>query len=127
MKSIGTKILLAGAIAVCALAQTTDFNTGQAARLVIGQKNFTIGDYGATNQLIGSPAGLAMADGVLWVVDSNRLGSTPNNNRVLRFTDTTTYPGPTEPQICLEALAARVAVPRVWCWDSRISSRRAET
>ena len=97
MKSFGAKILFTGAIAMCAIAQTTDFNTGQAARLVIGQKNFTIGDYGATNQLLGSPAGLALANGVLWVVDSNRLGSTPNNNRVLRFSDTTTYPTPNEP------------------------------
>ncbi len=96
MKSFGAKFLLAGAMAVSAIAQTTDFNTGQAARLVIGQKNFTIGDYGATNQLIGSPGGIALANGVLWVVDSNRLGSTPNNNRVLRFSDTSTYPKPTE-------------------------------
>ncbi|MES1257948.1 MAG: hypothetical protein ABUS51_05945, partial [Acidobacteriota bacterium] len=51
-------------------------------------------DYGATNQLIGSPAGLALANGTLWVVDANRLGSTPNNNRVLRFSDLSTYPGP---------------------------------
>src|SRR5206468_4247468 len=29
-------------------------------------------------------------------VDSNRLGATPNNNRVLRFSDVSTYPGPTQ-------------------------------
>jgi uncharacterized protein (TIGR03437 family) len=87
---------MAGLLVVCASAQTPSFNTGQAARLVIGQKNFTIADYGATNQLIGSPAGIALANGVLWVVDSNRLGSTPNNNRVLRFSDVSTYPSPTE-------------------------------
>jgi uncharacterized protein (TIGR03437 family) len=83
-------------MAACATAQTIDFNTGQAARLIIGQKNFTISDYGATNQLIGSPAGLALANGTLWVVDSNRLGSTPNNNRILRFSDTSTYPRTTD-------------------------------
>jgi uncharacterized protein (TIGR03437 family) len=94
MKSFRALTFLAGAVAVCASAQTPDFNTGQAARLVIGQKNFTLSDYGATNQLIGSPGGLALANGVLWVVDSNRLGSTPNNNRVLRFSDLNTYPGP---------------------------------
>jgi len=71
--------------------------TGQAARLIIGQKNFTYSDYGATNQLIGSPAGVAYANGVLWISDSNRLGSTPNNNRVLRFSDVPTYPAPTAP------------------------------
>src|SRR5476649_416640 len=88
--------LLAGVAAVCASGQTLDFNTGQAARLVIGQRNFTLADFGATNQLIGSPSGLALANGVLWVADSNRLGSTPNNNRVLRFSDLSTYPSPTD-------------------------------
>jgi plastocyanin len=96
MKSSRAVTLLAGVVAVCASAQTPDFNTGQAARLVLGQKNFTLADFGATNQLIGSPAGLAFANGTLWVVDANRLGSTPNNNRVLRFSDLNTYPSPTD-------------------------------
>ncbi len=47
--------------------------------------------------LIGSPAGIALVNGVLWVADSNRLGSTPDNNRVLRFSDVPTYPSPTAP------------------------------
>src|SRR5258708_18602947 len=97
MKSFRAVTLLAGVVAVCASAQTPAFNTGQAARLVLGQKNFTIADFGATNQLIGSPAGLALANGTLWVVDANRLGSTPNNNRVLRFSDLNTFPSPTDP------------------------------
>jgi uncharacterized protein (TIGR03437 family) len=97
MKSLRALILLAGTVVVCAFGQTPAFNTGQAARLIIGQKNFTAGDFGATNQLIGSPGGLALANGSLWVVDANRLGSTPNNNRVLRFSDVSTYPSPTEP------------------------------
>ncbi len=91
--------LLAGAAAVCSgqtANSTADFNTGQAARLVIGQKNFTLADFGATNQLIGSPSGVAIANGILWVSDANRLGSTPNNNRVLRFSDINTYPSPTD-------------------------------
>ena len=96
MKSLRAVTLLAGCVALCASAQTPDFNTGQAARLVLGQKNFTLSDFGATNQLIGSPAGLALSGGVLWVVDANRLGSTPNNNRVLRFSDLNTYPSPTD-------------------------------
>ena len=96
MKSFRAVTLLAGVVASCAFAQNPDFNTGQAARLVIGQKNFTLGDFGATNQLIGSPAGLALSNGVLWVVDANRLGSTPNNNRVLRFSDANTYPAPND-------------------------------
>ncbi|HVW87666.1 MAG TPA: hypothetical protein VHB50_23425, partial [Bryobacteraceae bacterium] len=96
MKSFRALILLAGVAVVCAFGQTPAFTTGQAARLVIGQKNFTLADYGATDRLIGSPAGIALANGVLWVTDSNRLGSTPNNNRVLRFSDVSTYPSPTE-------------------------------
>jgi len=72
------------------------FTTGQAARLVIGQQNFTIGNFGTTSSLLGSPSGLAYANGVLWVADSNRLGGTPDNNRVLRFSDTATYPTTTE-------------------------------
>jgi uncharacterized protein (TIGR03437 family) len=96
MKSFRAVTLLAGVVASCASAQTPDFNTGQAARLVLGQKNFTLADFGATNQLIGSPAGLALSNGVLWVVDANRLGSTPNNNRILRFSDANTYPLPNE-------------------------------
>ena len=96
MKSFRALSLLAGAAAVCASGQTSApvFTTGQAARLIIGQKNFTYSDYGATNRLIGSPAGVAYANGVLWVSDSNRLGSTPDNNRVLRFSDVSTYPMP---------------------------------
>ena len=93
-------MLLAGLAAVCAsgqtkLPQTPVFSTGQAARLVMGQVNFTAGNFGATSTLLGSPSGLAYAKGVLWVADSNRLGGTPNNNRVLRFSDVATYPGPT--------------------------------
>lgn len=95
MKSLRALILLAGTVVVCAFGQTPAFNTGQAARLIVGQINFTYADYGATNQLIGSPGGIALANGVLWVVDANRLGSTPDNNRVLRFSDVNTYPTPT--------------------------------
>jgi uncharacterized protein (TIGR03437 family) len=97
MQSSRAFLLLAGLAAVCASAQTPQpvFSTGQAARLVIGQKNFTLGDFGGTNTLLGSPSGIAWANGILWVVDSNRLGGAPNNNRVLRFSDVSTYPGPT--------------------------------
>ncbi len=58
--------------------------------------NWTTGNYGATNTLLGSPSAIALANGVLWVADSNRLGAIPDNNRVLRFSDTGTYPGPTQ-------------------------------
>jgi uncharacterized protein (TIGR03437 family) len=83
-------------VAVSATAQTPAFNTGQAAHLVIGQTNFTNGNFGASNTLLGSPSGIAYANGVLWVVDSNRLGATPNNNRVLRYSDVSSYPSLTD-------------------------------
>ncbi len=101
MKFSRARMLLAGLAVVCASGQTQTpppsvFSTGQAARLVMGQVNFTAGNYGTTSALLGSPSGLAYANGVLWVVDANRLGGTPNNNRVLRFSDVSTYPSPTE-------------------------------
>jgi len=98
MKSYRALTLLAGFAAVCASAQTSSplFSTGQAARLVIGQTTFTTGNYGSTNTLLGSTSGLAYANGYLWVVDSNRLGALPNNDRVLLFNDTSTYPTPTQ-------------------------------
>jgi uncharacterized protein (TIGR03437 family) len=98
MKSFCALLLWAGAAAVCASGQapTPIFSTGQAARLVIGQPNFTAGNYGATSSLLGSPSALAYdsANGILWIADSNRLGGTPDNNRVLRFSDVATYPNP---------------------------------
>ena len=93
-------VLACVCVAVCAPAQTTSqtpvFMTGQAAHLIIGQTNFTNGNYGASSTLLGSPSGIAYANGVLWVVDSNRLGATPDNNRVLRYTDVNTYPSLTD-------------------------------
>jgi uncharacterized protein (TIGR03437 family) len=94
MKSPCALLLVAGSAAVCASGQVqpSSFTTGQAARLVVGQTNFTTADFGATNSLLGSVSGIAYANGMLWVADANRVGSTPNNNRVLRFSDVSTYP-----------------------------------
>jgi uncharacterized protein (TIGR03437 family) len=98
MKSSRALTLLAGLAAVCASGQVQSpvFSTGQAARLVVGQKRFTSADYGTTNVLLGSPSGIAYTNGVLWVSDANRLGGLPNNNRVLRFSDVPTYPSLTQ-------------------------------
>jgi uncharacterized protein (TIGR03437 family) len=100
MKSPLALLLWAGLAAVCASGQTQTpaFSTGQAARLVIGQVNFTAGNYGATSSLLGSPSAVAydFVNGILWIADSNRLGGTPDNNRVLRFSDVATYPNPIE-------------------------------
>ncbi len=105
MKSFCALTLQAALACVCvavsanaqtATGQTVGFTTGQGAHLVIGQKNFTQGDYGASNSLIGGPSSVAYANGVLWMVDSNRLGATPNNNRILRFSDVSSYPSLTD-------------------------------
>jgi uncharacterized protein (TIGR03437 family) len=100
MKSFCALTLQAVLAGVCALAplaaQTVGFNTGEAAHLVIGQPNFTYGDYGATANLLGSPSGIAYANGTLWVIDSNRIGATPNNNRILRYSDVSSYPSLTD-------------------------------
>ncbi len=98
MKSNRALFIVAGFATLCAsspsFAQT--FATGQAARMSIGQKTFTTGDYGATNTLMGAPSGIAVVNGTLWVTDANRLGALPTNNRVLRFSDLSTYPRPTD-------------------------------
>jgi uncharacterized protein (TIGR03437 family) len=93
---VSIALILAAGLAVSASAQTppAPFATGQAARLVIGQTNFTTEDFGTTNRLLGAPTGIAYANGVLWVADANRLGALPDNNRVLQFSDVGTYPGP---------------------------------
>jgi uncharacterized protein (TIGR03437 family) len=95
-------LIATASLAVCAFGQTTQgtFNTGQAARLIIGQNNFTAGDFGATNTLLGSPSGIAIANGTLWVVDANRLAATPDNNRVLRYSNLGAFPTPAQdPQV----------------------------
>ncbi len=69
------------------------FQDGQAARAVIGQFTFTKGDQNPTGQILGGPGGIAWAGNRLYVADSNRLGATPNTNRVLVF-DTTLVPTP---------------------------------
>src|SRR5690349_7207471 len=63
------------------------FSTGQAARLVIGQTHFTREEYGASEYLLGGASGLAYSNNMLFVVDSNRVGSIPINNRVLIYRD----------------------------------------
>ncbi|HEY7212038.1 MAG TPA: hypothetical protein VH477_17320 [Bryobacteraceae bacterium] len=69
-----------------------NFIDGQAARAEFGQYTFTFG--GATpgttqtlpnQQILGGVSGLAWANGVLYVADSNRLASLPQDNRVVMF------------------------------------------
>ncbi|HEX3748507.1 MAG TPA: hypothetical protein VHW09_31485 [Bryobacteraceae bacterium] len=82
--------------AAAALSAQTYFS-GQAARLVIGQPNgFTAQDPNSSNVTIGAPSGIATAGNTLFVADSNRVGVTPSNNRVLIFNNLSSQlPAPT--------------------------------
>jgi len=85
MKYIAAIVLSAGAL--CA----QNFITGQSARAVIGQPNFTaqvdptIADPSAAGFALGGVSGLAFANGTLFVVDSNRVGALPDNDRVVAY------------------------------------------
>ncbi|HLW77312.1 MAG TPA: hypothetical protein VKS01_10005, partial [Bryobacteraceae bacterium] len=59
--------------------------TGQGARAVIGQTTFTSQTFGSSNTQIGGAGGLAFGNNTLFVADSNRVGLTPVNNRVLMY------------------------------------------
>src|SRR6516165_4034568 len=68
-----------------AVGFAADFTTGQAARLVIGQTTFTTQDANSSDTVVGAVSGLAYAGDTLFVADANRVGSSPNNHRVLLF------------------------------------------
>jgi uncharacterized protein (TIGR03437 family) len=107
------------------IASAQFFQTGQAARAVVGQTTFTTQNSGGVNSQItcapnqttnciqsspttppgiqtaasdlvfGAIGGVAYAGGMLFAADSNRLGILPNNNRVLIFNNLG-IPGPTD-------------------------------
>ncbi len=92
MKCISTFLFCAAAI--CA----ADFTTGQAARLVIGQKTFTSQDSNSSDTILGGASGLAYAADTLFVADSNRVGASPSNHRVLLYQNLSgMLPQPTDP------------------------------
>jgi len=91
MKS--TILVLLAAVA----AHAAEFSTGQAARLVIGQRTFTEQNQGADQNLVGGVGGVAYAGDMLFVVDSNRIGAAPVNQRVLIFKNVSSaFPKPTD-------------------------------
>jgi hypothetical protein len=81
-------------VACAAIAPSAEFYSGQAARLLIGQKTFTAQDPTPAASALGGVGGLAFANNMLFVADSNRVGSTPQNHRVLiyRSVDQITLP-----------------------------------
>ena len=94
MKYIAAMLLSAGVI--CA----ANFETGQSARAVIGQATFTAQAYDNAAVELGGVSVLAWANGSLFVVDSNRVGSSPVNNRVVIYSNllsSTFVPGSTLP------------------------------
>ena len=74
--------------------------------MVIGQTTFTQQQPGASDTLLGGVGGVAYGNGILFVADSNRLGLTPANNRVLLF-PTQNFPGPLD---TIRPFIARCAV-----------------
>lgn len=95
-------LLLAASVGYC-----QQFTSGQAARLVIGQRTFTDENPGnldpnddtklvTSEYIVGGISGIALANNRLFVADSNRAGATPINNRVLIFNDISSrVPAPT--------------------------------
>jgi uncharacterized protein (TIGR03437 family) len=92
MKYIAAMLLTAGAM--CA----QNFITGQSARAVIGQPNFTAqvdptaADPDAAGFALGGVSGLAYGAGTLFVVDSNRVGALPDDDRVVLYPNISTPP-----------------------------------
>jgi hypothetical protein len=81
---------------LCAASFAADFTTGQAARLVIGQRTFTAQDTNSSDTILGGVSGLAYAADTLFVADSNRVGASPSNHRVLLFQNASgQFPSPT--------------------------------
>jgi hypothetical protein len=81
-------VLLLAAAATCS---AQDYSTGQAARHVIGQKPFTAADPGTSDVLLGSVGGVAFANDTLIVADSNGIGGTPINHRVLIYRNVSSF------------------------------------
>lgn len=89
-------------LACVAIAPSAEFYSGQAARLLIGQKTFTAQDPATSATQLGGVGGLAFANNMLFVADSNRVASEPLNHRVLiyRNLDQITLPvGAPVPQV----------------------------
>ena len=68
-----------------AFCADANFTTGQAARAVIGQTTFTSQDPNSSDTIVGGVSGIAYAADTLFVADSNRVGASPTNHRVLLF------------------------------------------
>jgi hypothetical protein len=81
-----TSVLFLSAAAL--FGQGAELTTGQAARLVIGQRTFTSQDSNSSDIIVGAVSGLAFAADTLFVADANRVGAGPSNHRVLVYRGT---------------------------------------
>jgi len=72
-------------LASVAISPSAEFFSGQAARMVIGQKSFTAQEPSTTAFSLGGVGGLAVANNMLFVADSNRIGASPLNHRVVIY------------------------------------------
>src|ERR1051326_2602306 len=73
-------VLFLSSFLASAVALAADFQTGQAARITIGQTTFTSQDSGVSASSFGAVSGVAFANNTLFVVDSNHIQAEPVNN-----------------------------------------------
>ena len=97
------KCIVLFVFSAASLFAADQFNTGQAARAVIGQPQFTrqvATTSGASEwpgTVLGGASGVAYANNMLFVADSNRVGASPSNNRVLIYRNVSSLlPRPTD-------------------------------
>ena len=65
--------------------------------MVIGQQTFTAQNSNSSDTVLGAASGLAYAADTLFVADSNRVGASPNNHRVLLYQNLSgMLPSPTD-------------------------------
>lgn len=89
MKRLGILFLCLSA----GFAQSPTFLSGQAARMIVGQPNFTaVGQNTPSAYQLGAADGIAYANNTLFIVDSNPHGLIPpEDNRVLIYNNVSTY------------------------------------
>jgi len=109
MKSFLTFLL------VCQTAFCADYLTGQAARLEIGQQNFTyeLFTQPPSANVLGTPQGVAYANNMLFVVDTSEFGLVTGavpNNRVLEYTPVSGFPSLGNPSGSANAIGVNCAV-----------------
>lgn len=94
---VTTSLALGATLAAQTSSPSMNFTTGQAARLVIGQPNFTAQNNNSTDLIVGGVGGIAYANDMLFVTDANRLQAPPINHRVLIYRGLTRkFPSPTD-------------------------------